>query len=149
MIPIQNVPAFRVIGLPLRTSNAEASHTIGPHWQRFSQEGVLSRIPGKLSDEVFAVYTHFEHEGVDNNGLYTLVIGAAVPAETDVPEGLIAVTLPASARMVFEVERGRVDLVGAAWERIWNVNERQKTFVADYERFQADGQIDIFVGVAA
>lgn len=39
----------------------EAMQAIAPHWQRFTQEGVLARIPGKPCEEVYAVYTHFEN----------------------------------------------------------------------------------------
>ena len=72
----QQGAALRIIGIELRTSNREAMQTIPPHWQRFTGEGVLARIPGKLSDEVYAVYTHFENAGVNNDGLYSLIIGA-------------------------------------------------------------------------
>lgn len=76
--------AITVIGIELHTHNLEAAQTIPPHWQRFTQEAVLAQIPAKCGDDVFAVYTHFEHAGRDNTGLYSLVIGAAVAADAPV-----------------------------------------------------------------
>ena len=43
----------------------------------------------------------------------------------------------------------RFDLVGAAWQRVWLWNERTKTYVADYERYRADGEIELLIGVQA
>lgn len=139
--------ALHVIGIELRTCNRDAARAIPPFWQRLSQERVLEQLPQRLSDDVYAVYTHFEHAGVSNEGLYSLVIGAALPAQAPVPAGMVRVVAPAGRRAVFEVARGRPDLVGAAWAGIWEHDELPKSFVADYERYRADGQIDIWIGL--
>ena len=138
--------ALHVIGIELRTSNADALRTIPPHWQRFSEEGVLAKLAGRQSDDVHAVYTNFQNAGRDNEGLYSLVIGAQVPADAEVPAGMVRVVVPASRRAVFPVETGRFDLVGAAWQKIWQTR-LPKTFVADYEHYRADGRIEILVGI--
>jgi predicted transcriptional regulator YdeE len=142
----EQTQALHVIGIELRTSNAEAMQTIPAHWQRFSQEGVLARIAGRASDDIYAVYTHFENAGRDNGGLYSLVIGARAPAGASVPAGMVRVVAPASRRAVFPVEKGRFDLVGAAWQEIWRT-PLAKTFIADYEHYGADGGIEILVGI--
>jgi predicted transcriptional regulator YdeE len=141
--------AITVIGIELRTSNLVAAQTIPPHWQRFTQEAVLAQIPAKRGDDVFAVYTHFEHAGRDNTGLYSLVIGAAVTADAPVPAGMVRVVVPASARAVFGVERNRFDLVGPAWQAIWQRSDLAKTFIAEYEQYRADGGIAISIGLSA
>jgi len=142
--------ALHVVGIELRTSNRDAARTIPPHWRRFAEERIAERVPARIGDAVYAVYTHFEHAGVDNDGAYSLVIGVAVPgASAQVPDGMLRVVAPASARAVFPVERGRFDLVGAAWQRVWQWNERPKTYVADYERYRADGEIELLIGVQA
>lgn len=57
--------ALRIVGIELRTSHREAVQSIPPHWQRFTEDSVLARIPGKLSDEVYAVFGHaFERSHV-------------------------------------------------------------------------------------
>lgn len=146
----QTLPqALHVVGLELRTTNLEALQTIPPHWQRFTQEGVLARLSGRVDDAVHAVYTHFEQAGRSNQGLYSLVIGAAVTPDAPVPSGLVRVVVPASRRAVFEVERGRFDLVGAKWQAIWQRTDLRQSFVADFECYQADGRIEISVGLLA
>lgn len=156
MQTMPNTPATRTInqdetlhifGIELRTSNNEAIQTIPPHWQRFAEEAVLARIPGKVSDEVYAVYTDFEHAGSSNQGTYSLIIGARVQAGTPLPEGLARAVIPASQRAVFPVEKGRFDLVGAKWQEIWGRTDLEKTFIAEYERYSAGGEIDIFIGI--
>jgi predicted transcriptional regulator YdeE len=146
---IPQTQALHVIGIALRTHNGEAFQTIPPHWARFAQAGLAGRLPHRLSDDVYAVYTHFQNAGVDNTGWYTLVIGHAVPGDTPTlpPEGLMHAVAPASQRAVFEVAPGRHDLVGAAWQQIWQRSDLQNTTLADYEHYQPDGRISIHIGV--
>lgn len=139
--------AIHVVGIELRTTNLEAMQTIPPHWQRFSAEGVLGHIKGRLSDEVYAVYTHFENAGSNNQGLYSLVIGTAVPASAGVPPGMVRVVVPASKRAVFAVEPGRHDLVGPTWMEIWGRTDLAKTYIAEFERYSPDGTIQISIGL--
>ena len=141
--------AIHVVGIELRTSNLEAMQTIPPHWQRFATEGVLGQITSRLSDEVYAVYTHFENAGSNNQGLYSLVLGAAVPASAAVPPDMVRVVVPASRRAVFEVEHGRQDLVGPKWMEIWARTDLPKTFIAEFERYSSDGSILISIGLEA
>ncbi len=139
--------ALHIIGIELRTRNLDAARTIPPFWQRVHADRVLEQLSGRLSGDVYAVYTHFEHAGVNNEGLYSLVIGAAMPAQAEVPPGMVRVVAPAGRRAVFEVAPARPDRVGAAWARIWEHSELPKSYVADYERYGPDGQIDIWIGL--
>jgi predicted transcriptional regulator YdeE len=145
----QLAQAITVVGIELRTTNMVAMETIPGHWARFASEGVLAAIPGRLSDEVYAVYTHFENAGANNHGLYSLVIGAAVAAATDVPRGMVRVVIPASARAEFAVPAGRFDLVGPAWQATWALTALPKTYIADFEHYRANGDITISVGLSS
>ncbi|MDO9434485.1 GyrI-like domain-containing protein [Hydrogenophaga sp.] len=144
---VQQDTALRIIGIELRTANSEAMQTIPPHWQRFTQENVLANIPGKLSDEVYAVYTHFENAGLNNQGIYSLIIGAPVSSAQAVPPGMAHAVLPASPRAVFPVPKGQFDQVGPTWQEVWQRDDLPKTFIAECERYRADGQIDILIGL--
>ncbi|WP_456697748.1 GyrI-like domain-containing protein [Aeromicrobium sp. P5_D10] len=136
-----------IAGVPLRTNNDVAMRTIPGHWEAFSANGGISQIADRISDDVFAVYTDFEHEGVDNTGDYTLVIGCRIAADEPVPPGLVATTVRASSRIVFPVERERSDLVAVVWQEIWSRSDLPKTFVADYEQYAPNGDIEISIGV--
>jgi predicted transcriptional regulator YdeE len=144
----QQDDAITVIGIELRTTNAEAMQTIPPLWQRFAQDAVQASIPGKVDGDVLAVYTHFEHAGLNNTGLYSLVIGAQVAPGTAVPAGMVRVVVPASRRAVFAVPANRFDLVGPAWQAVWAHTDLPKTFLAEYERYAAHGDISISMGLA-
>ncbi|MCW7538238.1 GyrI-like domain-containing protein [Aquabacterium sp. A7-Y] len=148
MKTIHQTQPLTIVGLELRTSNDEAFTTIPAHWQRFAREAVLQGIPNKTSADVYAVYTHFEHEGVDNRGHYSLIVGAPVAGLAEVPPGLVSTVVPPSTRAVLAVETGRRDLVGEAWRRIWESQDLKKTFIAEYEHYKPNGEIDICVGIA-
>jgi predicted transcriptional regulator YdeE len=111
--------AIHVIGIELRTTNEEAFQTIPVHWKRFTEEGVPGHVAGKQSSDVYAVYTHFQNAGRNNQGLYSLVIGVSADAAAVVPQGFTRVVVPASLRAVFPVEKGRFDLVGA--KALWKL----------------------------
>ena len=92
-------------------------------------------------------HAHAEHAGRNNTGLYSLVIGAAVAADAPVPAGMVRVAVPASQRAVFDVDQGRFDLVGAAWQSIWQRSDRAKTFIDEYEQYHANDDITISIGL--
>jgi predicted transcriptional regulator YdeE len=146
MFQIEAVTGVKIVGLKTRTTNERAFEEIPSHWQRFFSEGGPTRIPGAISDTVYAVYADFEHEGRDNQGTYSFIIGAEVPASAPVPEGLVGVEIPTARRAVFPVEKGHPEKVGDEWRKIW-ATDLPKTFVCDYEKYEKEGVINIFVGV--
>lgn len=143
----QQTQAIRIVGLELRTTNADAQQTIPPHWAHVMQGQALSRIAGKTSDDVYAVYTHFEHAGLSNQGLYSMIVGAPVAADAPVPEGMVQAVIPAGWRAVFACAQGRPDLVGQSWTEVWARDDLHKAFVADAERYRADGTIELTIGL--
>ena len=140
--------AFTVVGIELRTSNAQAMETIPAFWQRFQDEAVMEQIPNKLSDDIYAVYTNFEHQGVDNEGTYSLVIGAEIADPSHAPAALKVVEVPSATRMVFRVPGDKPENVADTWIKIWGMSDLGNTYIADYERYSAEsGSIAIYVGV--
>jgi predicted transcriptional regulator YdeE len=134
-----------IIGLELRTSNDVAFETIPAHWQCFMNEEVLKRIPNRASDNIYAVYTNYQNPGINNKGIYSCVIGAAARDTKKIPDGLVAISLPASTYQVVAVERA--DLVGEAWQSIWQQDTSQRTFIADTECYYPDGRVEIHLGI--
>lgn len=139
--------ALTIIGIEVRTTNERAFTDIPLHWQRFFQEAILDRIPNKVSDDVYAVYTNFEHPGKDNEGTYSFILGAQVTALDLVPPPFVATVISPSKREVFPVASGHPETVGQTWQYIWGRSDLKKTFLSDYERYQPSGEIAIFVGV--
>lgn len=139
--------AIHIAGIELRTSNDEASHTIPGHWKRFMEGNILASVEGRLSDEVFAVYTHFANAGRNNEGPYSLIIGTQVAPDALLPAGLVRAVVPASPRAVFEVAGGQVDQVVNTWQSIWATTDLPKNFIAEFERYHQDGRITISIGL--
>jgi predicted transcriptional regulator YdeE len=134
-----------IMGLELRTNNTEAFETIPAHWGRFMGEKILSRIPNRVADNVYAVYTNYQNLGLNNEGTYSCVLGAAVNNVSQIPDGLVAVSLPASTYQVVLVESA--EMVGVAWQTIWQQETKERTFIADTECYYPDGKVEIHLGI--
>jgi predicted transcriptional regulator YdeE len=152
--------SFQVVGIAASTNNAKESGPdaiIGKLWQRFLSEGILSKIPDKADQSIYAVYTDY---ATDVNGQYTLVLGAKVrpipnPA---LPQGMIVKTVPAGQYAVFTSERGPVaKVVVETWKQIWSHYQSpangQRAYRADFELYDQraadpnNAQVDIYIGV--
>lgn len=143
---------IHIIGIELRTTNdnGRSFYEIPVFWKHFMKEGVSTKIPNKLNNDIYAVYTNFENEGKNNQGMYSLIIGSSVRPEA-IPEiGFTKVIIPSGYYRVFPVEKGRPDKVGEAWQTIWAIPESEKhqwTFKCEFECYRASNEIDIFIGV--
>lgn len=138
---------LHIHGLALRTSNERAFDDIPRHWERFQRDWAARGIPGRRDGDLFAVYTDFEHPGIDNRGEYTMVIGAAVADEAPPVDGLVTVRVPAGRYAVYEVASGHPERVGDRWRDVWADGTIAKSYLCDYERYQSNGEIAIHVGV--
>ncbi len=80
--------ALKIVGIETRTSNenAVAIEDLGKLWAQFFGEKIASKIPNKISDNIYAVYTDYES---DYQGKYTTIIGCEVENLDKIPEGLI------------------------------------------------------------
>jgi predicted transcriptional regulator YdeE len=135
---VVNQAEFTVVGIAVRTSNAKemtSEGQIGRTWTRLFQQDLLTKIPSKADSAVVAVYTDY---ATDKNGEYTFVLGARV-SRTDVPEGMVAKTIPAGRYAVFTTEKGPgPKVVPETWMR---VNSLPKTAVGGDRMYRADFEI--------
>jgi predicted transcriptional regulator YdeE len=151
-------PAFTVIGISARTTNADemsGKGVIGQQWARFTKEDLLSKIPNKADSSILAVYTDYES---DANGAYTFLLGANVNSTEKVPAGMVAKRIPAGRYAVFTTEKGALaKVVPETWSRIWALPKSapggNRAYQADYELYDqraADSQsaqVDVYVGI--
>lgn len=141
-----------VAGISIRTSNAKAFEAIPLHWKTFFEKQMLSTIPDRVNDDIYAVYT--EYDKVPKNvediyGLgYTFIIGAAVSRTDRLPSTLASTIVPATKRAVFPIEPGKPEQVGAEWQKIWQMQNLQRAFAPDYEHYSANGDINILVSLS-
>ena len=145
-------PSFHIIGISIKTSNkdGQAGQDIPALWGRFMGEGIAAKIPNKLSEEIYSIYTNYEG---DHTQPYTTLLGCRVENLGEVPDGMTAMTF-AEANYEAFVAKGNLmqGAVWQTWEKIWEA-DLDRTYAADFEVYGAkaqnpeDAEVDIFVSV--
>ncbi len=143
---------FTVIGISVRTTNenAQSAQDIGGLFQRFMSEGLLEKIPNKVDNRIYSIYT--EYEG-DETQPYTVVLGCKVERVDTIPEGMLAKTVQAGSYAQF-VAKGSLNegVVYQEWTKIW-ATDLDRIYATDFEIYgekchnPLDAEVDIFVGV--
>jgi len=151
--------AFSIVGIQVRTTG-EAEVTdegvIPALWQRFYSEHILDKIPEKADQSVYAVYTDYSR---DRMGGYTVVIGAKVTGQPQVPAGLVLKAIPAGDYAVVPSEIGPPSsVIPTAWQKVWALEDKdllggKRAYKADYELYSSSStdpqkaQADLYVGL--
>lgn len=146
------IAPFQLIGLSVRTSNNDgrAAKDIAELWGKFLAEGLLNKIPHKVDDTVYSLYTDYES---DHNGPYTALLGCRVTSLADLPEGMVGRAFP-GGNYVQLTARGdlRQGLIVNQWAKIWAM-DLDRAYSADFEIFgdkarnSADAEVDFLVAV--
>jgi predicted transcriptional regulator YdeE len=142
-----------LIGLKLKdkttNENAQAMVDCGNHWQKFEQEEVFNKIPGKSSQNIYAVY--YDYEG-DHTKPYSYFIGCAVTEATPTPEGMDRLTIPKQTYEHIIAKGAMPACVADAWRNIWN-SERNRAYGYDFEIYSekssdwSNAEVDIYLSV--
>lgn len=138
---IVEVPALRVVGASIRTSNQAQMEAepgqgpIGQLWQTFADLEVGKRVPNPhVSGEVVAIYHDYES---DASGDYTLTIGLRVTSLHQVPKGLEGIEVPFQRYARFPVEGPPDTAIPETWRAVQETDlDRACTF--DLEIYQPD-----------
>ncbi len=143
---------FALVGISMKTSNAEgkAVQDIPQLWNRFMTEGIAAKIPNKIEEAVFCVYTDYEG---DHSMPYSVILGCKVANLEEIPEGMIGKPIPGGN---YEKRTAKGNLKeGAlveAWHKIWN-EDLPRVYTADFEVYGGktqnplDAEVDIFIAV--
>jgi len=143
---------FFVLGLAVRTSNnnGEAARDIPALWNRFFAEQILSKIPQRLSDDIYCLYTAYEK---DHTKPYTTVLGYKVKDLDVIPEGLTGAEVPGKTFAVFTASGKLADgVVYQAWTDIWD-KPLDRSYSGDFEVYGAKAQnpdqaeVDIYIAL--
>jgi predicted transcriptional regulator YdeE len=154
---VTKIPAFTVIGIEARTTNAKeasADGIIGRQWQKFFSDGIPQRIPNRLDEIFYAVYSSYAS---DHNGEYSFLIGAKVKDGTAPTAGLTAMHIQSGRYAVITSDRGPfAKVVPEAWQKIFALEGQGKlkrAYRSDFELYDQraqdpqNGQIDIYIGL--
>jgi predicted transcriptional regulator YdeE len=139
------------IALPAKTTNENGQSMIdcGSLWQKFEQGDYTSKIPGKISDEILAVY--YAYEG-DHTKPFSYFIGCRVKQGTPAPEGLSPLIIPKGTYQKMIASGKMPDCIANAWMEIWSSNI-PRAYAYDFEVYDersrdwSNAVVDIFISV--
>ena len=149
MTPIQ-LEEITLIGLSLgkttTNANGQAAIDCGTLWQKFEKGNYAATIPGKLTNEIVAVYHNYEG---DFTQPYSYFIGVKVKADAEVPKGLEKLSIPKASYQKIESKGIIPDCIVNSWTDIWN-SQMARAYKADFEVYDhrskdwKNGEVDIF-----
>ncbi|MGW5160262.1 GyrI-like domain-containing protein [Nonomuraea wenchangensis] len=140
-----------VVGWVVRTSNAEemdpSRARLPALWQRAGAPGVFAHVPGRIDENLYAVLTDYES---DHNGAYTQIVGVGVRTAPRLPEGMVAVRVPAGPALLVEARGQLPQALTEAWQRVWKQTESggvsPRAFTTDVEVHHPDG-VDLYLAI--
>lgn len=148
----QTIRSFPVIGITVRTSNAEgqASKDIPELWESFWTTDVAAKIPMRLDNDIYSIYTDYEG---DYTQPYTTLIGYKVENLDVIPHGFTGIMIE-EAPYLKCTAKGKLSegIVFDAWTEIWNAGI-SRAYTADFEVYAErsqnpdDAEVDIFLAV--
>lgn len=123
-----------LIGLELRTHNAECSSTMPAHKDRFFKENIPAKIPNKINGDMLALYTDYEG---DYTMPYSWILGCEVSSLDQIPEGLVGKVIPASNYAVFTTQGAFPQGLIAVWQDVWQ-SGLPRAYTSDFEVYPSD-----------
>lgn len=147
-----NIEPFQVIGISVRTINGhgQAAQDIGGLWQKFLGEGIMDKIPNKISPEILSIYTNYEG---DHTQAYDTILCCKVSSLDEVPEGMVAQAFEGGTYQPYQAKGNLTEgAVYQAWHSIWNA-DLDRTYTADFEVYgdkaqdPSNAEVDIFVAI--
>ncbi|MBT2226623.1 GyrI-like domain-containing protein [Nonomuraea sp. NEAU-A123] len=140
-----------VVGIAVRTSNADeidpARAKLPVLWQRAGAPGAFAHVPGRVDENLYAVMTDYES---DHHGAYTQIVGIGVRTVPRLPEGMVAVRVPAGTALRVEARGQMPQAIVDAWQQVWKHTESGGTppraFTTDLEVHHPGGA-DLYVAV--
>lgn len=148
----QVVSTFKVIGVSARIANLDGNsgEEVEALWGEFWGNDIRNKVPNRLGEEFYAVYTDYAS---DYQGAYTLIIGVAVDSFEDVPVGFEAVTIKSDTYEKF-VSRGKMpDAIIQTWFEIWQDKTLPRAYRTDFtvhgeKYFDGDhAEVETFISV--
>ena len=147
-----DIQKLNVIGISIRTTNEnqQSGQDIPALWNKFISERIAEKIPNKINDSIYSVYTDYEK---DHTKPYTTVLGCLVESLDLIPEEMVGITIEATSYDKF-VAKGNLNdgIVINEWIKIWN-SDLNRSFTSDFEIYGEKAQnpenaeVDIFIAV--
>ena len=146
------IEPFNIIGISIRTTNenGQASKEIAELWGKFMSESILEKIPNKVDNEIYSLYTDYEG---DHTKPYTAILGCTVENLDNIPSGMVGKSFSGGTYTKTTAKGDLMQgLVVNQWSKIFEM-ELDRTFDADFEIFgekaqnPSDAEVDFYVGI--
>lgn len=134
------ITGFKIIGISIETTNenGKAAEDLGHLWGRFFAENIIEKIPGKVNNEIYSIYTDYES---DFKGKYTSIIGLKVNSIEDIPNGLIGREFKRENFIKYLAKGEMPNAVVEVWKEIWSKdNELKRSYTYDFEVYNEKSQ---------
>lgn len=148
----QKIKSFNLIGISVKTTNEDnrAAKDILVLWNKFISQNILQKIPNKIDNTIYCVYTEYEK---DHTKPYTTILGCKVENLKNIPTEMIGKIIE-GGNYVKQTAKGNLmqGAIANAWIKIWNANF-SRLYTADFEVYGQkaqnleDAEVDIFIAV--
>lgn len=146
------IEPFKLIGISVRTTNEndQAAKEIAELWGRFLSDNIGAKIPKKVGDEIYSLYTDYEG---DHTRPYTAILGCKVENLNTIPNGMVGKSFKGGN---YSKTTAKGDLMKGLvvdhWSKIFDM-DLDRTYIADFERYgenaqnPLDAEVDFYIGV--
>lgn len=152
------LPEIKLVGITARTNNIsemdQSIAKIGPTLQKYFQGGLAEKIPNRTNPNItYCAYTEYKS---DFNGDYTYFVGEEVNSFDNLPEGFVALTIPAQNYTKFTNGPGPMPEVCIdIWKQVWvdSALDSRRNYIADFEIYDQRAKdannvvLDIYIGI--
>jgi predicted transcriptional regulator YdeE len=148
---IIQIDPFKIIGISVKTTNknGQSITDMGQLWNKFYSENILSKIPDRLSDDIYSIYTDYKSNYTED---YRAIISCKVKSLDHVPNGFIGRQIQGGKYLKYISEGKMPDAVINTWKEIWNNDkELKRKYTADFEVYREQDlnreipKVDIYV----
>lgn len=146
------IEPFKVIGIAVRTANenGKSAQDIGQLWGKFITDGIAGKIPNKVDESVFSIYTNYQ---ADHTKPYDTILGCKVSSLEEIPEGMVGQSCEGGTYGKF-VSKGDLTqgVVFGTWAEI-NQSNLNRVFTADFELYgekaqnPTEAEVEVYVGI--
>ena len=151
MQPVK-IESFNLIGISIRTTNenGQASIEIAELWQKFLSENIISKIPNKISNDIYSLYTEYVS---DHTKPYTTILGCKVENLESIPNGMVGNSFKGGNYIKTSTKGDLMqDLIVDHWVKIFEM-DLERIYTADFEVFgekaqnPSDAEVDFYVSI--
>lgn len=131
---------FKIIGISVKTTNKnnQSAQDIGKLWQQFYMENLFDKIPNKLCNDIYSIYTDYKSDFTEE---YTTIIGVKVSSLENIPTGLIGRQFPSDNFVKYTAKGLMPKAIVEVWTDIWKRDkELGRKYTYDFEVYGEKSQ---------